>query len=102
MLTDKAKIDFEKWVNHMMHVLPDNGIKGLGELFLNALIIEWLDTVGLYVSIQHYNIPDVPPFFCAFVNGQFEDINFITRAEATSAAIEYANNIYNEIDHDKQ
>jgi len=90
ILTGKAKEHFEAWAtNSHMHRLPSIGVEYLYPLFLNALIIEWLDSVGIYISIT--------------TNGklfQWSINKFIgaalSRREATEAAILTANNLYND------
>jgi len=115
MLTDKAKEDFEKWFNDYSET--NHNLKGwkdydqyVDEVELpltmgQALIIEWLDSVGIIISI--YADYDRS---AAYNRGFYWEIRVLgsrfaentedcleTRQEATSAAIETANKIYNTI-----
>ena len=73
------------------------------ELYKNALIIEWFDSVGIYVNIHSdFN----PPFIFGY-STRSEVYNkrnaigiqnkFEYRTEATTKAIEKANEIYNNL-----
>lgn len=117
ILTGKAKEDFELWVNNTH---DDNGngqtgkrlfyiesiddykfintehyIHNIGESMLYALIIEWLDSLGLIIIIDYTN-----PFWYAYimegVGSHSTDYNgFCSRQEATKQAILKANELYN-------
>jgi len=101
LLTGKAKEDFEKWIEkEMFHFgfnldQQRNSINDLSDLFLNALIIEWLDSVGINIILT-----------CEFDYGYeildkryevMEELKkwYDTRHEATTHAIKKANEIYN-------
>lgn len=108
ILTEKAKEDFLKWLRNNYPlgagILEWSGIR---TLFLNALIIEWFDNIGIYIN--------TPPFYDKFLkyNRGFESIVidenkntiykidnendvFIFRQGALTEAIKKANEIYNE------
>lgn len=96
ILTDKAKEDFLKWNENNNAPLSTYAIKNdlIHGTILNALIIEWFDSVNIIVSIS-YNCDDDwcheiehDPYIS---NGYFYE----TRQESTTKAIEHANNIYN-------
>lgn len=113
-LTGKAKEDFLKYAKevHDDCGLGNNGkrlfyiqcidsykfietehyIENCGETMLNALIIEWLDSVGVYASayICHDNTFDFS------INNVTYNSFAKTRQEATEKAIIKANEIYNE------
>lgn len=100
MLTGKAKADFRKYVE-------SKGLSfALQPLFLNALIIEWFDSVEIYIHTKrncmgikfnewyfiitnkngiHYNNHVAPE----------SRIKNDCRQQATEAAIKAANEIYN-------
>lgn len=62
------------------------------EKYLNALIIEFFDSVGIYIKITDYDGED---YWCE-INGLGYSILKPTRTEATNAAIEKANKLYNQ------
>jgi len=99
MLTDRAQKDFKKWFSdysEQYHYLEGwiDYDQYLDEVDLplslqQALIIEWLDSLKSnrftieigYLHEQYYN--------------GYDDLLYMTRQEATTAAIEIANKIYN-------
>lgn len=58
-----------------------------------AILIEWLDTVGIYVEICR-----VCSLFDYLINDDIQEVKkgYKTRQEATKAAIEKANELYNQ------
>lgn len=62
------------------------------KLFLNALIIEFFDSVGIYIGIDP--LYDMQGTFRAYVDKY--GFQSISRQEATEKAIIKANDIYNE------
>lgn len=111
MLTGKAKSDFEKWYwndwltgsdrdYHEKDEVIENSWKA-EKLFLFPLIIEWLDSVGIYVDVEFFrkDIKDE----AKFVSGTTDCKNgfrtlgkeFNSRQQATEQAIIRANEIYN-------
>ena len=106
ILTGKAKEDFENYVlnknlGHDSEVLISvynqetlfinyNNVK---ETLLNALIIEWFDSVGIYIS--SYGFEFTKEFYSEITSDNFSVIK-PTRQEALTEAIKKANEIYNE------
>ncbi len=97
ILTGKAKDNFldsngkkEAWINIMLPI------------YQYALIIEWFDSVGIYIDVEFFrkNIKDEPQFVSSTTdewNGlQPLRVQFNSRQLATKQAIIKANNIYNE------
>ena len=59
ILTGKAKEDFYKYINIEDYKLFDYVRKKYAnEIVLNALIIEWFDSVGIYISINYVDFYD--------------------------------------------
>lgn len=96
LLTGKCKEDF---LIHLKETRRCNE-KSFSEfpaIFEDALIIEWLDSVGIYVTI----LPCIDKTFDSYVTinkkrievSQFNE----TRSEATQKAILKANEIYNNL-----
>ena len=110
VLTDEAKLDFERWL-HSNDVLIKDGIYDdtyLTDVFdklpLNlryASIIEWFDSVGIYISINYVDFYDEirnDTGFEAYVTNKGLSVKFrsvSSRQEALTEAIKKANEIYN-------
>ena len=109
ILTGETKLDFERWL-HSNDVLIKDGIYDDTYLtdvfdklplnFQNALIIEWFDSVGIFVSINYvdfYNEIRNDKGFEAYVTKgisvKFRSVS--SRQEATIQAIKKANEYYN-------
>ena len=102
ILTGETKLDFEIWL-HSNDVLIKDGIYDdtyLTDVFdklpLNlqyALIIEWFDSVGIYVNSDYFELNK--GFYSEVLDSNFEIIK-PTRQEALTEAIKKANEIYNE------
>ena len=114
ILTGKAKEDFENYVlnkelGHDSEVLISvynqetlfinyNNVK---ETLLNALIIEWFDSVGIYISINYVDFYDElrnDTGFETYVTNKGLSVKFrsvSSRQEALTEAIKKANEIYN-------
>lgn len=107
MLTGRCKQDFELWMfNYFIEHRPDysssliiSKFERKTQLEKLAFYVEWFDNVGIYMSIE--------PNFSIFEQGNpfscfrfFIDMIYYgqadTRQEATKAAIEKANELYNE------
>ena len=98
ILTGKALEDFIKYYKfgkfHFENVLD--------EKYQYAEIIEWLDSVGIYIEIRRSNNSPLNKGFHGYViksiNGYYKctTIPVKTRQEATEQAIIKANDIYNE------
>lgn len=92
ILTGKAKDDFlesngkkEVWINIMLPI------------YQYALIIEWFDSVGIYVNALRYSLSE-PNKWVVIKSLCENNLDFIysSRQEATKQAIIKANEIYNE------
>lgn len=98
MLTGQCKSDFFSWLeNNYELIIKDCG--GLDYFWASlphiceyALITEWFDSVGIYVSVNHSVRHE---WFSFKVCADYTD-GFETRQEATKAAIEKANELYND------
>lgn len=88
ILTGKAKEDFTKWNGDRQF---DMMLPFEYPVYLNALIIEWFDSVGIYVNAIGYNKHYFQPYCNRLLHEKYE-----TRQEATIQAIIKANEIYNE------
>ena len=92
-LTNKALEDFDLWFedkyfNNMNFYYTKPTI-------FNALIVEWFDSVGIYVSINYCSISE--GFECKVKAKNFNYCDGIhDRIEATTQAILTANKLYNE------
>jgi len=96
ILHRKAKIDFKKWVNEnyfQRAVFNQFQIEKVN-IVRNALIIEWLDSVRIRISI----IARIDDFgWIVFDRGEeFYQYKISSRQEATEKAIEKAIEIYND------
>ena len=110
ILNGKAKEEFEKWIlntpqghesQRMIKIYNQKELfvsyVGIGKTFLNTLIIEWLDSVGVYVTI----LVCIDLKFDAYVTikekrieaSQFNE----TRQQATEKAITKAVEIFNNL-----
>ena len=102
ILTGKAKEDFYKYINIEDYKLFDYVRKKYAnEIVLNALIIEWFDSVGIYISINYVDFYDEfrnNTGFETYVTNKGLSVKFrsvSSRQEATLQAIKKANEIYN-------
>ena len=107
MLTGKAKSDFEKWYwndwltgSDRDYYEKDEVIENswkVEKLFLFPLIIEWFDSVGVYVYVEP-SIPigwENPDCFIFKVGTDTNRLKLPNRQQATEEAIVKANEIYN-------
>ena len=94
ILTGKTKEDFS--YNYNM-----SDFNGYSETLQNALIIEWFDSVGIYISINYVDFYDEfknDTGFETYVTNKGLSVKFrivSNRQEAIKQAIEKANEIYN-------
>ena len=99
ILNGKAKEEFFNW-------LDNQGVNGidisnwefekfhfLSNVSKNSLIIEWFDSVGIYIS--SYGFEFTKEFYSEITSDNFSVIK-PTRQEALTEAIKKANEIYNE------
>lgn len=113
ILNGKAKLDFKEWKvnNKNLSTIEVLGFNLLSEVSQNALIIEWFDSVGIFIEVSVDQITDknkcVPN--CFYSSAIFHvkhrtnegrtltQLNTnISRQQATEQAIIKANDIYNE------
>lgn len=99
ILTGKCKRRFLKWlkirVNSTLHEI-DNiefWFNLQDDSFKNALLIEWFDSVGIYITSNYFELNN--GFYSEILDSNFEIIK-PTRQEALTEAIKKANEIYNE------
>ena len=105
ILTGKAKEDFENYIlnenlRHNSEVLISVynqetlfiDYKDVKKPLLNALIIEWFDSVGIYITSDYFELNK--GFYSEILESNFEIIK-PTRQEALTEAIKKANEIYN-------
>ena len=99
ILNGKAKEEFFNW-------LDNQGVNGidisnwefekfhlLSNVSQNSLIIEWFDSVGIYITSDYFELNK--GFYSEILNENFEIVK-PTRQEALAEAIKKANEIYNE------
>ena len=95
MLTDKAKIEFEKWT--LENYETESGLR-MSSVYMYALIIDWFDSIGIYITIiatfNQYSLY-IEDKKSNLTSREVRDIFFKSRPEATNKAIEKANEIYN-------
>jgi hypothetical protein len=95
LLTGKALRDFYKFIFEKYNLQPYNVSN---EIFENALIIEWLDSVKLTITVQYCIDTTFDSFLDIQNKEEIECCQFSeTRPEATQKAIEKANEIYNNL-----
>ena len=99
ILTGKAKESFIDYLDKTNQIKIEKGIlnlhwQDLPEKYKNALIIEWFDSVGIYVNAE-LDYLHLVWFPTINNNWNFEEHEFETRQEATKEAIKKANEIYN-------
>lgn len=95
ILKDKAKEDFRQWVKEndypvSLWALEDGLIDKTVEY---ALIIEWLDSISIYII--PFMEDDKWQVEIRYGDSVYFRDHFNSRQEATKAAIEKANEIYN-------
>ena len=98
MLSGKAKEDFKEFLYNKYDVFYK--LKDYHKTMLYAEIIDWFDSVGIYIEVyRHNNRPTVQGFNSRIVrriNGYYECCTAVdTRNKAIQYAIEKANEIYN-------
>lgn len=111
ILTGKAKEDFIKWYYSKCDKQPyfQDYSLDLSHVILNALIIEWFDSIGININIivEHDRKAGYVRGFesevCFIMNSEFMIVNsdclksdiYETRQQATEEAIKKACDIYN-------
>lgn len=94
ILTGKAKEDFFLFIKENRRC-SEKSFREFPEIFEDALIIEWFDSVGIYIEIGKDQIN----FLYIVHKGDYKKAHFKcggfdTRPEATEEAIKKANEIY--------
>ena len=90
-LTGKCKEKFIFWMCQNHEYARWHEYETMPESCLNALIIEFFDSVGIYITVDH-NVTVSKSFWC----NSFSDSIFNSRTETTNEAIIKANDLYNE------
>lgn len=98
ILTRKCKEKFLEWNEEQDALISTYAIKQglINEVILNALIIEFFDSVGIIINIVNQ---DLQRWFYYEIKTteRIQGFNLVrTRQEATIQAIKKANDIYNE------
>ena len=106
ILNGKSRIEFEKWLSKQQNFILNRYTKKIvfmGKLLvedlpdeiINALIINWFDSVGIYIGIEVYYLQEKFEWVIPTNDGYYHQKDFKTRQEATEKAIEKANLIFN-------
>ena len=96
-LTGKAKESFIDYLDKTNQIKIEKGIlnlhwQDLPEKFKNALIIEWFDSVGIYITFDYFDLNKC--FYSEILNyNSFSTVG--TRQECAKNSILKANEIYN-------
>lgn len=97
ILTGICKEKFLEWISlNNLFTIEDREkyFNSLSELFQNALIIEFFDSVGIYIDIRiEFNDSFVLKTFDSYAEDDYVG-NFSNRQEATIQAIKKANDLY--------
>ena len=108
-MNGQAKIDFEKWYYKKIHYVGLMDIEETPKTYLNALMIDFFDSVGISIEISRHWCPNEKSvrmfMFGVYImkNRTFSskancfDSDFETRTEATEQAINKAVEIYNNL-----
>ena len=97
ILNGKSEVDFIKWASY--NYGEDSGdLTMLREVYRNALIIEFFDSVGIYIYLETGTYFNKPNFRYEIITNNDTCIGYkeSSRLEATIQAIKKANDIYNE------
>jgi len=101
-LTGKCKEEFNEYYDEMRWNLDDMDFKNIPELLQNALIIDFFDSVGIYINIKSYQYLYDWSYEIKQLKRKtivMEDnpkIPIKSRTQATNEAIIKANDLYNE------
>ena len=92
ILTGKAKLDFEKWLDKQ-NVAPYKVMfYDIPIVVQIAYLVEWFDSVGIYVTSDYFELNK--GFYSEVLDSNFAIIK-PTRQEALIEAIKKANEYYN-------
>jgi len=93
----KAAEDFHNWQTEHSHAEWILSNYSMSDEMFHNIIIEWLDSVGIIISINYENFGDC--FFNAMVTKGHLTTNLLTqtktRLESIKEAVEYSFNYYN-------
>jgi hypothetical protein len=93
----QAKKDFEKWLKKSYNGYSVDFYLSLPKAFKYGVIVDWFDSVGIYVSIERYysrsTLLDVNR--CNYESDSENGGEYKTRPQARQKAIEKATEIYN-------
>ena len=106
ILTGKTKEDFILWLNNQPVAPYEVMLDDIPKCYLNALIIEWFDSVGIYISVKrlctslkfrcwYFVITNEEGDYLNKHGADESRINNDSRIEITQKAIKKANEIYN-------
>lgn len=103
LLTGKALADFDKWVKEyevgFIDMEPSNiyvMYNDLNEAQQLPIIIEWLDSLGIYIN-THVQCDSTGVCYNFNIENYYQNYDYYaSRLEATKQAIIHANKIYNE------
>lgn len=102
IIAGKANREFIKWLFEVHNLHPYNVFN---DILCNALIIEWLDSVGIYIEVYPDIITDPIPYSYHIkskchkgtrIVKHYKDHYHASRNDATSAAITKAIELFNE------
>lgn len=101
ILTGLAKRAFGMFMIYNFKIADWETLDKMNEVFKNALMMEWFDSVGIFIELSGIWYQGSEPEFNYNIQekGTLNGINghiFYSRQEATTAAITKANEIYNE------
>ena len=100
ILTDKAEHDFGRWLfERRVSIEEFKSFHKLSETAQYAVIIEWFDSVGIFIGVGSYDNYHKIDFAFNIVkfDGEHDsfDCGFEDRIKATKESIVVANEIYN-------
>ena len=72
ILTDEAKKDFILWLNNQPVAPYEVMLDDIPNCYLNSLIIEWFDSVGIYITSDYFELNK--GFYSEVLNSDFEII----------------------------
>jgi len=100
ILTEKCKVAFEEWCSDNYSQMINTEFDESYSVFIscmpyvceNALITEFFDSVGIYISIQRLSVTG---WYNFNINDKYTT-SFASRTEALKAAITEANRLFND------
>ena len=100
ILNGKAKEDFKEWVFENYYFQDLNVLYPLH--LIDTLIIEWFDSVGIYIYLETGTYFNKPNFRYKIITNDDTCIGYkeYSRKEATVEAIKKANDIYTNMIYD--